>query len=65
MSDKPYEGADEIHLVQDLTNSIGGGDYIMPSYNGEVINHKKWLCSVTVEVFRKLPAIIYVGYPNL
>ena len=65
MSDEPFEGADEIKLVEDLTYSIGGGDYIMPIYKGEVIDHKMWLCSVTVEVFRKLPAIIYVGYPNL
>ena len=64
MSDEPFEHADEMHLIEDLADSIGGGDYIMPSYKGEVINHKMWLCSVTVQVFGTLPSIIYVGYPN-
>jgi len=40
MSDEAFEGADEIHLVQDLTNTIGGGNYILLSYKGDAINHK-------------------------
>lgn len=50
MSNVPFEDADEIHLIEDLADSIGGGDYIMPSCKGEVVNHKMWLCSVTVKV---------------
>lgn len=34
MIDEPFEGADEIHLIEDLADSIGGGDYIMPNYKG-------------------------------
>jgi hypothetical protein len=64
LSDEPFEGADVIKLVDDLSDSVGGGDYIIPSYKGEGINHKMWLCSVTLQVFGSLPSVIYVGYPN-
>jgi hypothetical protein len=62
LSNDPFEGADVIKLVDDLSDSVGGGDYIMPRCKGEVINHKMWLCSVTLKVFGSLPTIMYVGY---
>lgn len=62
MSDEPFDGADRIKLVEDLTNSVGGGNYIMETHKGEQINHAMWLCQVTVEVFHGLPTTIYVGY---
>jgi len=64
MSDEPFEGADRIKLVEDLTTSVGGGNYIMETYNSEQINHAMWLCQVTVEVFYTLPMAIYVSYPS-
>lgn len=63
MSDEHFEEADVIRLVTDLSDSIGGGDYIMESYKGDTVNHEMWLCAVTVEVFGGLPFEIYVGYP--
>ncbi|NQX53861.1 hypothetical protein HQN86_09570 [Pedobacter panaciterrae] len=65
MSDEQFEGADRIKLVQDLTNTIGGGNYIMETYRGELFNHEMWLCQVTVDVFYKLPKVIYIAPVNL
>ncbi|SMC94525.1 DUF6717 family protein [Pedobacter nyackensis] len=64
MSDEPFDGADRIKLVQDLTNTLGGGNYVMETYKGELVNHDMWLCQVTVDVFHDLPRAIYVSYPN-
>jgi hypothetical protein len=64
LSDEPFEGADIIKLIDDLSDSVGGGDYIMTTYKGEVINQNIWLCAVTLQVFGSLPSVIYVGYPN-
>ena len=63
MSDEPFEGADRIKLVENLSNSVGGGNYIMETYKGERVNHKMWLCEVTEHVFYGLPAAIYVTFP--
>nr|WP_316814052.1 DUF6717 family protein [Pedobacter heparinus] len=38
MSDEPFDDADRIKLVEDLTSSIGGGNYIMETYKGEQVN---------------------------
>lgn len=63
MSDEPFDGADRIKLVQDLSNSVGGGNYIMETYKGEPVNHEMWLCFVTEHVFHGLPTTIYVTFP--
>lgn len=60
MSDEPFEGADTIRLVEDLSDSIGGGMYIMDTFRGETVNHSMWLCHVTAFVFAGLPEMIYV-----
>lgn len=66
MSDELIEGADQMKLVKDRTNcKLGGGDYIMETYKGNVFNHKLWLCSVTEVVFGDLPEVIYVDYPRI
>jgi hypothetical protein len=64
LSDQPFDGADVITLVTDLTGSIGGGDYIMETYKGVSINQSMWICSVVIEVFDRVPSVIYVGYPD-
>ena len=61
MSDEPFDGSEAIRLVNDLSKSVGGGDYIMESYKGELVNHKMWLCEVVVKVFGEVPAKIYIG----
>ena len=63
ISDVAFEGANVIRLVTDLSDSVGGGDYIMESYKGEAIEYNMWLCSVTVQVFGILPAKIYISFP--
>ncbi|CAM4306168.1 hypothetical protein SAMN06265348_110267 [Pedobacter westerhofensis] len=64
LSDQPFEGADVITLLTDLTGLIGGGDYIMETYRGVSINQSMWICSVVTEVFDRVPSVIYVGYPD-
>ncbi|WPQ60597.1 DUF6717 family protein [Chitinophaga sancti] len=63
LSDEPFEGADVLHLTENLQDSITGGIYMMPFYKGTEINHPMWLCGVTAFVFKGLPPLIYVGYP--
>ncbi|HEX8608562.1 MAG TPA: DUF6717 family protein, partial [Pedobacter sp.] len=65
LSDEPFEGVDTITLVTDLSDSVGGGDYMMPKYRGEQINQGMWICGVVEHVFNTLPVVIYVGYPIL
>lgn len=60
ISNEPFEGADEITLVTDLTNSIGGGNYFMKSYKDKVVNQQMWLCEVTTFIFNSLPQGIWV-----
>ena len=61
LSDQEFEGADVITLVNDLTESGGGGDYYMESYQGEQVIQSIWLCSVTCTVFNTLPGQIFVS----
>lgn len=63
MSDEAFEGADRFKLVEDLSSTVGGGNYVMETYKGREINHAMWLCDVTVHVFHGLPDAIYVDYP--
>ena len=62
LSNEPFEKADTLILMKNLSDSIGGGDYLMESYKGEEINHNLWLCGVTESVFGEIPEVIYVGY---
>jgi|APAra7269096979_1048534.scaffolds.fasta_scaffold00079_58 hypothetical protein len=61
MSDEPFEGADPIRLIENLQQSIGGGNYLMEHYRGTPVNQEMWLCEVTEYVFKGLPEIIYVN----
>jgi hypothetical protein len=63
ISDEPFEEADEIRLVTDLRDSVGGGDYLMEKYKGEQLNQEMWICGVVEHVFGLIPPVIYVGYP--
>lgn len=60
ISDDPFDGADEITLVTDLSDSVGGGDYFMESYKDKAVNQEIWLCEVTLSVFGFLPLNIYI-----
>lgn len=62
LSDAPFEAADQVKLVENLQDSVGGGYYFMETYKGETIHHTMWLCEVTEFVFGHLPETIYIGY---
>lgn len=61
ISEEPFDGADEIRLVTDLSDSVGGADYFMERYQDNIVNQNMWLCLVTVYVFNALPPLIYVS----
>ena len=57
---KPFEGADELELIELCEPSIGGGYYLMQHYAGTEIKKRMWLCDVTLFVFGDMPSHIYV-----
>ena len=61
ISDEPFEGADEATLIENLQDSIGGGNYLMENFKGTTVNQQMWLCEVTEYVFGYLPKAIYVA----
>lgn len=61
MSDAPFDGADTIKLIENLQQSIGGGNYLMETFRGTAVNQEMWLCEVTEYVFGGLPELIYVN----
>ncbi|SHM24928.1 hypothetical protein SAMN05444266_107130 [Chitinophaga jiangningensis] len=60
ISDQPFDGADEIKLIENLKDSVGGGNYLMKRFKGESVQQEMWLCEVTEYVFGYLPEVIYV-----
>lgn len=60
LSDGPFEGADVAKLIENLQQSIGGGNYLMETFKGVTVNQEMWLCEVTEYVFAGLPQLIYV-----
>jgi hypothetical protein len=61
LSDQPFDNA-EVSILEHtrIQNHGGGGDYILEKYQSETINHKIWLCEVTLQVFNGLPESIYL-----
>lgn len=57
-STEPFEGADHINLLEERVD-IGGGDYLLESYNGIEFSLQLWLCGVLVYVMNEIPKIIY------
>jgi hypothetical protein len=60
IGDEPFEGADKVTLVTDLSDSVGGGDYYMEKYRHDTVNQNMWLCAVTLDVFGFLPQKIFI-----
>lgn len=56
----PFDSADLLELVEVCEPAMGGGYYVLHSYNGESIRHRMWLCAVTNFVFGYLPEKIFV-----
>ncbi|WP_205509967.1 DUF6717 family protein [Longitalea arenae] len=64
LAEEPFEGADELVLTEQCDPVIGGGYYLMRTYNGQEINKTMWLCQVTEFVFGSLPERIFVRQEN-
>jgi hypothetical protein len=56
----PFDGGDKVLLTEVCAPGIGGGYYLMNSFEGKEVNQKMWLCGVTEFVFGYLPAEIYI-----
>jgi hypothetical protein len=59
LSETPFDGAYALKLTKDLSDEIGGGMYLLESYNNVVLNQEMWLCQVTEYVFGHLPPVIF------
>jgi hypothetical protein len=57
---KAFDDADLLELVEVCEPSMGGGYYVLHTFNGKPIHHRMWLCAVTNFVFGHLPERIYV-----
>lgn len=64
LAERSFEGADELELTEKCDPTIGGGYYLMKTYNGQEINKTMWLCQVTEFVFGGLPERIFVRQEN-
>ena len=60
MADEPFEKADEVTLLEVCEPVIGGGIYLMETFEGRKVNQHMWLCAVTEFVFGYLPEKIFV-----
>lgn len=60
MDTEPFDGADELILIRIVDPAIGGGDYLMKSFENKEVNQEMWLCSVTKFVFGDIPLKIFV-----
>jgi hypothetical protein len=60
MDTAPFEGADVLELVELCDAPMGGGYYVLKTYQGKTINRKMWLCDVTLFVFGDMPEKIFI-----
>jgi len=58
--DKPFEGGDKVILIEKCDPYIGGGNYVMPQWEGKTVDQRLWLCAVTEFVFGYVPENIFV-----
>ncbi|MBS1566889.1 MAG: hypothetical protein JST39_21085 [Bacteroidetes bacterium] len=60
MSTGFFEGADRLELVEICDPGIGGGYYMLPSFEDRPVSQRMWLCGVTNFVFGYLPEEIFI-----
>jgi hypothetical protein len=60
----PFEGSDELELLELCTNSKGGGYYLMHTFNGRILNRKVWLADVILLILGEMPERLYVRKLN-
>ena len=56
----PFSGSDKLTLTERCDPYIGGGYYLLQSFEGKEFNKTMWLCAVTEYVFGDLPEQIYI-----
>lgn len=59
VSEESFEGSEQLKLIKECSPDLGGGDYILETYEGEEINHEIWLCEVMRYLYGKMPEAIY------
>ncbi len=60
MDTSPFNGADELILLEHCDPILGGGFYLMPSFEDKKVDQQMWLCAVTEFVFGYMPEKIFV-----
>ncbi len=60
ISKEAFDGADTLVLTEKCDPQIGGGYYMMHTYQGTIVNRNMWLCHVTEFVFGELPPTIFL-----
>lgn len=55
----PFQGCEELEMVNLATDLGNGAYYLLKNYKGEEANLELWLCDVTAFVFGYLPNKIY------
>ncbi len=57
---EPFEGADLLKLTEKCGPYIGGGYYLLRTWEGRDLMHNMWLCAVTEFVFGYLPERVFI-----
>lgn len=60
VSKERFDKSDCIILFEKCDPLIGGGYYMMRTYEGQEVNQRMWLCQVIEFVFAEIPEIIFV-----
>jgi len=55
-----FNGADELTLLELCDPIVGGGYYMLHSFEGKTIMQQMWLCAVTEFVFGYMPDKIFI-----
>jgi hypothetical protein len=61
----PFNGADELTLLELCDPVVGGGYYLLKSFEGKETMQQMWLCAVTEFVFGYIPSKIFIKKDDL
>jgi hypothetical protein len=59
ISSFPFDEADELILIEKCDPFVGGGNYLLKSFEKKEVNKTIWLCQVTEFVFGQIPSKIF------
>lgn len=60
IDEQPFDGADRLELTEKCDPYIGGGYYLLRSWEGKPVMKNMWLCAVTEFVFGYLPEQVFI-----